>query len=276
MGHEVERKQSPEPRHWTAAGIGEAAHAALTSGPPPSAVWSLLLDLFADRVAQRAPADVLRQFERDGFVRPAPVDQRDAGGARRPPPRGGDGVRGARAVAVGPARRLLDGRTDEPEQDRLGAARHRGARRSDQRPGARVRPPPARRPRPAGAPRHLPPLRARPGAAQAAGLRPALPHLLPGQRRSRAGRPRRRRRPRSASTSPPISRRFDRLEAARLCVSRPTGSPSSPRRRGRHSPIASPRPSAARRSTRGVLEHAYYDGIRFQISPAAATATRCR
>src|SRR5512140_2691637 len=63
-------------RSWTRAGLDCAAHAALRE-MPASALWSLLLDLFAERGAQRAPADVLRQFERDGFVQPAPVDQRE-------------------------------------------------------------------------------------------------------------------------------------------------------------------------------------------------------
>jgi hypothetical protein len=76
MGHEAERKRSPEHRHWTAAGIGEAAHAALTSGLPPSAVWSLLLDVLDRRAAQRTAPEILRQWERDGFTRLAPVDQR--------------------------------------------------------------------------------------------------------------------------------------------------------------------------------------------------------
>ena len=62
-------------RAWIRAGLDEAAHAALRA-MPASALWSLLLDLFADRAAARTPSDVLRQFERDGFVQPAPLDQR--------------------------------------------------------------------------------------------------------------------------------------------------------------------------------------------------------
>jgi hypothetical protein len=76
MAHDSERKRPSARRHWTAGGIGEEAHAALASGLPPSAVWSLLLDVTAARAARRTPADVLRQWERDGFTRPAPVDQR--------------------------------------------------------------------------------------------------------------------------------------------------------------------------------------------------------
>jgi len=63
-------------RSWTTAGIGDAAHAALSDGLPASALWSLLLDVFARRAARRSPAELLRQWERDGFVGPAAVDQR--------------------------------------------------------------------------------------------------------------------------------------------------------------------------------------------------------
>lgn len=69
-------QDSLERRDWTAAGIGEAAHEALASGLPPSAVWSLLLDVMSRRAAARTPSDVLRHWERDGFTRPAAVDQR--------------------------------------------------------------------------------------------------------------------------------------------------------------------------------------------------------
>ena len=62
-------------RSWTRAGIDEAAVEALQA-LPGAALWSLLLDLFGQRAAARAPAEVLRQFQRDGFVQPAPIDQR--------------------------------------------------------------------------------------------------------------------------------------------------------------------------------------------------------
>lgn len=62
-------------RAWTRAGIDADAHAALRA-MPASALWSLLLELLADRAAARGPSDVLRQFERDAFVQPAPLDQR--------------------------------------------------------------------------------------------------------------------------------------------------------------------------------------------------------
>jgi len=63
-------------RAWVGAGLGAAARAALHDGLAPSALWSLLLDVFARRAAARAPADLLRQWERDGFVQPAALEQR--------------------------------------------------------------------------------------------------------------------------------------------------------------------------------------------------------
>ncbi len=63
-------------RSWTRAGLDDAAHAALRETLQPSALWSLLLDVFAHRATERPPAEVLRQWERDGFLRPAPIDQR--------------------------------------------------------------------------------------------------------------------------------------------------------------------------------------------------------
>ena len=63
-------------RSWTRAGLDDAALAALRETLAPSELWSLLLEVCAARAAQRAPAAVLRQYERDGFVQPAPVDQR--------------------------------------------------------------------------------------------------------------------------------------------------------------------------------------------------------
>ena len=62
-------------RSWTRARLDDSAHAALRA-LAPSSLWSLLLDLLGHHAAQRAPMDVQRQFERDGFVQPAPIDQR--------------------------------------------------------------------------------------------------------------------------------------------------------------------------------------------------------
>jgi hypothetical protein len=63
-------------RSWTTAGIGPAAYAALSEGLTASEVWSLLLDVLARRAGHRIPPDLLRQWERDGFTRPAYIDQR--------------------------------------------------------------------------------------------------------------------------------------------------------------------------------------------------------
>jgi hypothetical protein len=72
----MERKESSDERRWAAARVGEAPHEALASGLPPSAVWSFLLGVMARRAAERKPPELLRQWERDGFTRPAAVDQR--------------------------------------------------------------------------------------------------------------------------------------------------------------------------------------------------------
>ncbi|MFN8640384.1 MAG: hypothetical protein U0802_01495 [Candidatus Binatia bacterium] len=62
-------------RSWTRGGLDDAGHAALRA-LPPSALWSAAAGA-ARRARRRARArQVLRQFERDGFVQPAPVDQR--------------------------------------------------------------------------------------------------------------------------------------------------------------------------------------------------------
>jgi hypothetical protein len=62
-------------RSWTRGGVDAEAAAALRA-LPGAALWSFLLELFADRAAARTPDEVLRQFERDGFVRPAAIEQR--------------------------------------------------------------------------------------------------------------------------------------------------------------------------------------------------------
>jgi hypothetical protein len=63
-------------RSWITAGLGEAAFSALARDLPPTEVWSLLLEALARRAGARTPADVRRQFARDAFTQPAPVDQR--------------------------------------------------------------------------------------------------------------------------------------------------------------------------------------------------------
>lgn len=63
-------------RRWTFERIGEPAFEQLASGLPASEVWSLLLEVMHRRAADRAPADVLAQYQRDPFCRPAQIDQR--------------------------------------------------------------------------------------------------------------------------------------------------------------------------------------------------------
>lgn len=67
---------SSSSRSWATDVLDPAAVEALARGLPATEVWSLLLEVMERRAAQRAPADLVRQLERDGFTRPAPVDQR--------------------------------------------------------------------------------------------------------------------------------------------------------------------------------------------------------
>jgi hypothetical protein len=61
---------------WAARILNADAFDELTTALPASALWSVLLEVFARRAAARTPADLLRQFERDPFCQPAIVDQR--------------------------------------------------------------------------------------------------------------------------------------------------------------------------------------------------------
>src|SRR5262245_1884109 len=63
-------------RSWQRAGIGTDAYAALARELKPSGLWSLLLDVYAERAAQRRAASRVQQWARDSFTRPARVDQR--------------------------------------------------------------------------------------------------------------------------------------------------------------------------------------------------------
>lgn len=64
-------------RSWIGEALGDPrAFEALSAGMPPTELWSLLLEVAERRAAQRSPAELMRQWERDGFTRPAPVDQR--------------------------------------------------------------------------------------------------------------------------------------------------------------------------------------------------------
>jgi hypothetical protein len=61
---------------WVIKGIADDAAAALLHGLPASELWSLLLAVMESRAAQRSLSDLTRQWERDGFTRPALIDQR--------------------------------------------------------------------------------------------------------------------------------------------------------------------------------------------------------
>jgi hypothetical protein len=63
-------------REWVTSGIGRDAYDALAGGMPAAEVWSLLLEVLARRAAEKTPADVKQQYARDGFTKPAPIDQR--------------------------------------------------------------------------------------------------------------------------------------------------------------------------------------------------------
>src|SRR5688572_28387234 len=63
-------------RPWVAAGLPPGTYEALTEELPASRLWSLLLDVAEARAEGRRPAELLEQWDRDRFVRPAIVDQR--------------------------------------------------------------------------------------------------------------------------------------------------------------------------------------------------------
>jgi hypothetical protein len=63
-------------RSWARAGLDEATYSALAKGMAASELWSLLLGVAEQRAAQRTPAHVRQQWERDRFVCPAHIDQR--------------------------------------------------------------------------------------------------------------------------------------------------------------------------------------------------------
>lgn len=63
-------------RAWATAGVGSDAFAALAERLPPSELWSLLLEVFSRRAAERTPNDLMRQWERDRFTELARADQR--------------------------------------------------------------------------------------------------------------------------------------------------------------------------------------------------------
>jgi hypothetical protein len=63
-------------RSWVARSVDDETYVRLAERLAPSELWSLLLDVMGRRAERREPAEVLRQYERDGFTRPAAIDQR--------------------------------------------------------------------------------------------------------------------------------------------------------------------------------------------------------
>lgn len=61
---------------WSTRGIGEAGFEQLAKGLSGSELQSLLLEVMRRRANARRPAEVLAQYQRDGFTRPAAVDLR--------------------------------------------------------------------------------------------------------------------------------------------------------------------------------------------------------
>jgi len=63
-------------RAWIVDSIGEQGFEQLAAKIAGSELQSLLLEVMRRRAAARTPADVLAQYRRDRFVRPAAIDQR--------------------------------------------------------------------------------------------------------------------------------------------------------------------------------------------------------
>jgi hypothetical protein len=63
-------------RAWIVDALGEQGFEQLASQIPGSELQSLLLEVMRRRATARTPHDVLAQYRRDRFVRPAAVDQR--------------------------------------------------------------------------------------------------------------------------------------------------------------------------------------------------------
>lgn len=63
-------------RRWAVDGISEDSYQALAKGLSASELWSLLLEVLNTRASQRTPASLADQWQRDGFVRLSPIDQR--------------------------------------------------------------------------------------------------------------------------------------------------------------------------------------------------------
>jgi hypothetical protein len=67
---------STDHRSWAGAGLNPVAREALASGLPPSEVWSLLIGVLEERARARTAASLREQWRQDRFVQPCAVDQR--------------------------------------------------------------------------------------------------------------------------------------------------------------------------------------------------------
>ncbi len=63
-------------RSWIREGLDEAAYAALAEHLPASRLWSLLLDVMEQRAGQRGASTLVQQWDRDGFTALCSIDQR--------------------------------------------------------------------------------------------------------------------------------------------------------------------------------------------------------
>jgi hypothetical protein len=65
-----------EHRSWGRRGLGQEAWQGLASGLPASALWSLLLGVLEARAARRRAASLREQWRNDRFVQPCSIEQR--------------------------------------------------------------------------------------------------------------------------------------------------------------------------------------------------------
>ena len=63
-------------RTWIIEALGERAFSRLADELPGTTLQSVLLEVMRHRALKRGPAELLEQYRRDGFVRPAAIDQR--------------------------------------------------------------------------------------------------------------------------------------------------------------------------------------------------------
>ncbi|MEJ1960297.1 MAG: hypothetical protein WDO56_01555 [Gammaproteobacteria bacterium] len=63
-------------RNWARAGLDLHAREALASGLSASELWSFLMGMLETRASSRTPASLRQQWEQDRFVQPCAVDQR--------------------------------------------------------------------------------------------------------------------------------------------------------------------------------------------------------